>query len=142
LVLHDPLCPLTPVSFLRQAAEVAEADDVVVVGVQPVTDTIKATRDGAVGSTVDRDGLWAVTSPVVLPGSLVERLDGWPDEDDFPTLVATLRESCEVRFLEAPVLARRVEDESAIALLEELAAGQTGQAGQVGQTGQAGEVEV
>ena len=122
LVLHDPLCPLTPIAFLREAVALAVSEDVVVVGVQPVTDTIKTTRDGVVGETVDREGLWTLTSPVVLPASVVAGLDGWPEADDFPGLVSTLRERYEVRFLEAPALGRRVEDESALALLEALAA--------------------
>jgi 2-C-methyl-D-erythritol 4-phosphate cytidylyltransferase len=122
LVLHDPLCPLTPVAFLREAIAVSVSEDVVVVGVQPVTDTIKTTRDGVVGETVDREGLWTVTSPVVLPASVVAGLDRWPEAEDFPALVSSLREHVEVRFLEAPALGRRVEDESALVLLEALAA--------------------
>jgi 2-C-methyl-D-erythritol 4-phosphate cytidylyltransferase len=82
LVVHDPLCPLTPISFLRRAVEVATEDGVAVVGVHPVTDTVKAVRGEVVGQTVDREGLWVVTSPVVLPASLVAKLDGWPDTDD------------------------------------------------------------
>jgi 2-C-methyl-D-erythritol 4-phosphate cytidylyltransferase len=96
---------------------------VVVVGVQPVTDTIKSVHAGVVGETVDREGLWTVTSPVVLPPDVVAELDDWPDADDFTQLVGWLRERFEVRFLEAPALGRRVEDESAVALLEALAAG-------------------
>jgi 2-C-methyl-D-erythritol 4-phosphate cytidylyltransferase len=122
LVLHDPLCPLTPVAFLRAAVAVAVAHDVVTVGVQPVTDTIKATADGLVGQTVDREALWAVTSPVVLPASVVATLDAWPDADDLTALVTRLRAAREVRFLEAPALGRRVEDLSSLALLEALAA--------------------
>ncbi len=122
LVLHDPLCPLTPIAFLREAVHVAVTEDVVVVGVLPVTDTIKSVRAGVVGETVDREGLWTVTSPVVLPDSVVAQLDGWPDADDPPALVARLRERFEVRFLEAPALGRRVEDESSLALLEAFAA--------------------
>lgn len=123
LVLHDPLCPLTPIAFLREALATAVADDVVVVGVQPVTDTIKTVEEGVVGGTVDREGLWAVTSPVVLPADVVAELDAWPDADDFTALVSWLRQRFEVRFLEAPALGRRVEDESSLALLEALAAG-------------------
>lgn len=122
LVVHDPLCPLTPVEFLQQALAIAVTDDVVVVGVQPVTDTIKTVAHGVVGDTVDRDGLWTVVSPVVLPASVVETLDAWPDTDDLAALVTRLRSSAPVRFLEAPVLAHRVEDESAVVLLEALAA--------------------
>lgn len=121
LVLHDPLCPLTPPSFLREAVELAEDGDVVVVAVQPVTDTIKTAPHGVVGDTVDREGLWLLASPVVLPASVVAGLDRWPDADDLPALVGGLRAHGEVRFLEAPVLARRVDDESAVAVLAALA---------------------
>lgn len=130
LVLHDPLCPLTPISFLRKAIALAVEDDVVVVGVQPVTDTIKTAPDGVVGTTVDRDGLWTITSPVVLPASVVAGLEDWPDADDLGALVARLREGAEVRFLESPLLARRVDDASSLKLLEALAAGEDLQAAQ------------
>lgn len=120
LVIHDPLCPLTPPGFLREA--VAAATDAVVVGAQPVRDT-NSVHEGAVGETVDREALWAVTSPIVLPASVVAQLDDWPDTDDVTALVARLRKQFSVSFLEAPALGRRVEDESAVALLADLAAG-------------------
>lgn len=120
LVIHDPLCPLTPPGFLREA--VAAATDAVVVGAQPVRDT-NSVHEGAVGETVDREALWAVTSPIVLPASVVAQLDDWPDTDDVTVLVARLCERFPVSFLEAPALGRRVEDESAVALLADLAAG-------------------
>lgn len=121
LVVHDPLCPLTPISFLREAIGAAVAADVVVVGVQPVTDTIKTAPGGVVGDTVDRDELWTLTSPVVLPGSVVAGLADWPDADDLPALVERLRATAEVRFVEAPTLGRRVDDASSLRLLEALA---------------------
>lgn len=130
LVLHDPLCPLTPIPFLRKAIALAVEDDVVVVGVQPVTDTIKTAPGGVVGETVDRDALWTVTSPVVLPAAVVAELDDWPDTDDFTALVTRLREGVAVRFLESPALARRVEDESSLKLLEALAVGENPQPAQ------------
>lgn len=122
LVIHDPLCPLTPVGFLREALTTAVAEDTVVVGVHPVTDTIKTVEQGLVGDTVDRETLWLVTSPVVLPARLVADLDVWPDTTDLPALVARLRRTVDVRFLQAPPLGRRVEDESALVLLAALAA--------------------
>jgi 2-C-methyl-D-erythritol 4-phosphate cytidylyltransferase len=119
LVLHDPLCPLTPVSFLRSCIDRARADGAVVVGVRPVTDTLKTvSEDGAVGATVDRDELWAVCSPVVLPAAVLARLDDWPETADLARLVERLRERVPVTVLEAPPLARRVADESDLALLE------------------------
>jgi hypothetical protein len=120
IVLHDPLCPRTPREFLREAVATAVAEDVVVVGVHPVTDTIKSVRNGVVGETVDREGLWTVTSPVVLPASLVATLEDWPDADDLTALVVRLRDRHEICFLEAPAVGRRVADESDIELLEAL----------------------
>lgn len=126
VVLHDPLCPLTPVGFLREAVQRAVDDEVVVVGVHPVTDTIKRVQDGVVGGTVDREGLWSVTSPVVLPATVVAALDAWPDADDFVALVGALRERFPVELVTAPALGRRVEDESSLALLEAFADEQGG----------------
>ena len=70
---------------------------------------------------MDRDSLWQVTSPVVLPAAVVQALTAWPDLDDFAALVDGLRERFEVRFVEAPALGRRVGDESAVRMLETFA---------------------
>lgn len=120
VVLHDPLCPLTPASFIRDVIAAA-ADGAVVVGVRPVTDTIKTVTGALVGETVDRDSLWTVTSPVVLPPVVVSALTDEPDLTDFAALVTSLRERCEVVFVEAPSLGRRIEDGSALLLLEAFA---------------------
>ena len=59
LVVHDPLCPLTPAAFIEEAmAECAESG-AVVVGVRPVTDTVKEydAQTDRVGPTADRDEL-------------------------------------------------------------------------------------
>jgi 2-C-methyl-D-erythritol 4-phosphate cytidylyltransferase len=118
LVIHDPLCPLTPAAFIEQAIEECEQTGAVVVGVRPVTDTVKEYRPpaasgqaGSVGKTVDREGLVCVTSPVVLPAAVVEALDGL-DLDDFAALVAALAQRFPVRHLRAPSLGRRIVDES------------------------------
>ena len=51
LVVHDPLCPLTPAGFIEQAVAESERTGAVVVGVRPVTDTVKecgpATGEGS-----------------------------------------------------------------------------------------------
>src|SRR5690242_3773622 len=61
LVVHDPLCPGTPVEFLREAVSTCERDGAVVVGARPVTDTVRAVdASGAAGETVDRSDLRAV----------------------------------------------------------------------------------
>lgn len=120
LVLHDPLCPGTPAEFLARAVEAA-ADGAVVVGVRPVTDTVKTIDDGVLGDTVDREGLVEVASPVVLPATVVAALSEQPVLDDFAELVALLRERHEVTLMEAPPQARRVADESDLRLVEQLA---------------------
>lgn len=119
LVLHDPLCPLTPVDFLADAVERAAATGAVVVGFRSVTDTVKLGGDGRLGETVDRAGLHAVTSPVVVPAAVLSGLDR-PDTSDFPALVAALAARAEIVWLEAPPLGRRVRDEDDLADLEAL----------------------
>src|SRR4051812_29561289 len=90
LVVHDPLCPRTPVEFLVAAVEAASGGQVVV-GVRPVTDTVKTVDGGVLGDTVDRDGLMIVASPVVLPADVVAALAQAPALDDLASLVALLR---------------------------------------------------
>lgn len=118
LVLHDPLCPLTPQSFLAEA--VAAARETVVVGVRPVTDTIKHAEGDWAGATLDREALAVVTSPVVIPAATVADLAKAPRLDDFSVLVEELRRHADVdvRMLEAPSIGRRLDDESAVLLLE------------------------
>jgi 2-C-methyl-D-erythritol 4-phosphate cytidylyltransferase len=122
LVVHDPLCPATPVSFLAEAVEAATSRGCVVVGVRPVTDTVARVAGGVLGPPVDRSGLVSLASPVVLPEEVVASLADWPPGLDAPAeLVAALRRSNEVvLLLEAPPAARRVVDESDLRLLEAL----------------------
>ena len=120
VVLHDPLCPLTPAAFISDAIDAA-AYGAVAVGVRPVTDTIKTVAGALVGETVDRDSLWTVTSPVVLPSAVVSALTNEPDLTDFAALVTSLRERWEVVFVEAPSLGRRLGDETDVLLLEAFA---------------------
>ena len=101
LVVHDPLCPGTPVGFLAEAVAAA-ADGRVVAGVRPVTDTVReADETGVLGRTVDRSTLLAVASPVVLPAEVVAALDELPGTDDLADLVVALRQRFEVTLLEA-----------------------------------------
>ena len=118
-LLHDALCPMTPASFLAECLLEAVAHDAVVVGVRPVTDTVKHVEDGYVGATVDRASLLAVTSPVVLPASVVAALDHLPSTD-FAALVAYLGERFPVRTREAPPEGRRVGSEEDVRVLEAL----------------------
>lgn len=116
-VLHDSLCPMTPTSFIAACIAQAQQRAQVVVGVLPVTDTIKTEADGFVGATVDRDSLFAVTSPIVLPAAVVAALDDYPTLD-FAALVADLRSRFPLAFSEAPAASRRVASSDEIRLLE------------------------
>jgi hypothetical protein len=121
LVIHDPLCPLTPVTFLTEAIAECARTGAVVVGVRPVTDTIKERSGERLGATVDRDGLLCVTSPVVLPATVVAALDELPT-DDLAELVAGLTKRFPVRHLPAPALGRRIVDEADLGVLGALSA--------------------
>jgi 2-C-methyl-D-erythritol 4-phosphate cytidylyltransferase len=121
LVLHDPLCPLTSVDFISQAIAASAESGAIVVGVRPVTDTIKEYDGDLVGATIDRTSLVAVASPIVLPASVVAELDLLA-VGDFAALVDTLRNRWPVRFIDAPPLARRVADEDDLSVLEALSA--------------------
>ncbi len=125
-VLHDSLCPMTPPDFLVACVREALATGEVVVGVRPVTDTVKRVEDGVVGETVDRDDVWEVASPLVLPPGVVAALEdrGGPTALsaglDLAELVAALGREGRVRHLEAPAEGRRVsaaEDVEVLAAL-------------------------
>lgn len=118
-VLHDALCPMTPATFIEACVARAVETGRVVVGVRPVTDTVKEVQDGAVGATLDREALRSVASPIVLPASVVATVADLPTTD-FAALVEWLRASHEVELVEAPPSARRVADEDDVRLLEAL----------------------
>lgn len=122
-VLHDPLCPLIPAEFLQRCLALAVERSCVVVGVRPVTDTVKVVseQEGAasVGSTVDRTELVAVASPIVLPPAVVAALEGLPALD-FATLVTALRARFPLVFSQAPPEGRRVSSTDDLRLLEAL----------------------
>ena len=117
--VHDPLCPMTPPAFIAHCVSRAVEGACVVVGVRPVTDTVKVVADGLVGETVDRDGLVAVASPVVLPPEVVASMDELPTHD-LVELVAALRSRYPVELVEAPPAARRVGSEEDVRVLEAL----------------------
>lgn len=119
VVLHDALCPMTPAAFIAECLASAVARNSVVVGVRPVTDTVKRVEDDVVGDTVDRTSFVAVASPVVLPATVVAALDGLPSLD-FAQLVSTLGERFPVEMVEAPAAGRRVASEEDVRLLEAL----------------------
>ncbi len=116
LVLHDPLCPMTPPEFIAECVQEAIADDLIIVAVRPVTDTIKVMEGEFVGRTLDRDQLLSLASPIVFgPGRLSELPDLDLDGVLFVDLVATLSE---VNLKPAPALAARVHDDVELQMLE------------------------
>ena len=117
LVLHDSLCPLTPPDFIAACVQRSRDTGAVVVGVRPVTDTVKAVADGYVGATVDRDALRLVCSPVVLPAAVVAALPDLPSLD-LTELVVGLRASYDVVEVEAPPTAGRVSGPDDVRVLE------------------------
>ena len=87
-----------------------ERTGAVVVGVRPVTDTVKHRADGStrLGETVDRAGLICVTSPVVLPGHGGGGARRPRHRPTWPGWWPSSRGRFPVRHLEAPALGRRV----------------------------------
>lgn len=126
LVLHDSLCPMTPPAFIAHCVSTAIAREAVVVGVRPVTDTVKklGIEDGVpiLGETVDRSALVSVASPIVLPPAVVAALDDWP-AGDFAKIVGALARRFPVVSVEAPPVGRRVASEDDVRLLEALSRG-------------------
>lgn len=118
-VLHDALCPMTPADFLEACVERAVETGRVVVGVRPVTDTVKEIDESRVGATLDREELRQVASPIVLPPAVVRSIAGLPTTD-FAALVEWLRAAHEVEPAEAPPSARRVASEEDVRVLEAL----------------------
>jgi 2-C-methyl-D-erythritol 4-phosphate cytidylyltransferase len=117
LLAHDVLCPLVTSSFLASVASRADAQPSrAYVAVRPVTDTLKTVVDGKIAGTIDRDGLAAVASPVVVPPALL--LEEQPPVTDFAALVTWLRARTDVELVKAPSLGRRVEHPREVHLLE------------------------
>jgi 2-C-methyl-D-erythritol 4-phosphate cytidylyltransferase len=114
VVVHDPLCPLTPLAWVRDLAHRARPG-AVMVAVLPVVDTLKTTREGIVTGTVDRTGLHVVSSPIVFPAEAL--VDAIPALGDPAALVHRLRCRHDIELVAAPGLARRVDDRSGIELL-------------------------
>lgn len=122
LVLHDALCPMTPPEFLARCAGIVAERGVVVVGVRPVTDTVKRLAEGQVGATVDRDSLVGICSPVVLPPDVVATLPDGPPTTELVGLTRWLRERYDVELVEAPEAARRVASAEDLRVLAALTA--------------------
>jgi 2-C-methyl-D-erythritol 4-phosphate cytidylyltransferase len=119
VVLHDSLCPMTPPDFIRACVERARETGRPVVGVRPVTDTVKVVSDGFVGETVDREGLLAVASPLVIPAEVAAVIDH-PSHDLARAVVDLVAAGHQVETLVAPPEARRVSSVEGVRLLEAL----------------------
>jgi hypothetical protein len=83
-----------------------------------VTDTLKTVVDGRIEGTIDREGLAAVTSPLVVTAEVLDAAEEAPPVHDFAAMVTWLRDRGEVELLRAPSLGRRVEHSRAVHLLE------------------------
>ena len=120
-VLHDALCPLTPPAFLATCVRRTLAADAIAVGVRPVTDTVKRLDGQLLADTVDRETVWTVASPIVLPARVVAALDAMPT-GDFATLVDEWSRTDwgPVLLVEAPPEGRRVHDPDDVRLLAAL----------------------
>jgi len=119
LLLHDPLCPLTPADFLADAVAACIATGQVVVGWRPVTDTVKSRTGEVLGATLDRDALRSITSPVVIPAAVLAGLESL-DSSDLPGLVGRLAQIAQVHWLEAPLVGRRIAGADDLVVLEAL----------------------
>jgi 2-C-methyl-D-erythritol 4-phosphate cytidylyltransferase len=124
LVVQDALCPMTPPAFVVECVRRSVDEDVVVAGVRPVTDTVKVVHHdeagATVGETVDREGLVAVASPVVLPPSVLRGLPHHPGTDLAALVSGLVADGVRVELLEAPPEGRRVTTEDEVRLLEAL----------------------
>lgn len=122
LLVHDALCPLASADFLRGVRVGAGARaGSSLLAYRPVTDTVKTVVDSRIQGTIDREGLAALVSPVVIAPAVLALAEGagdLPPVEDFSLLAGWLRARGEVEMVRAPSLARRVDDASAVHLLE------------------------
>jgi 2-C-methyl-D-erythritol 4-phosphate cytidylyltransferase len=110
---------MTPPDFIRACVERARETGRPVVGVRPVTDTVKVVSDGFVGETVDREGLLAIASPLVIPAEVAAVIDH-PSHDLARAVVDLVAAGHQVETLVAPPEARRVSSVEGVRLLEAL----------------------
>jgi 2-C-methyl-D-erythritol 4-phosphate cytidylyltransferase len=122
LVLHDALCPMTPAVFIAQCLDRARASGRPVVGVRPVTDTVKVVAHGRVGRTLDREALVAITSPLVVPAAVVSTLARRPSSDLAAAVAELAAAGHPVETLAAPAEGRRVSTLDDVRLLGALTA--------------------
>lgn len=120
LVLHDSLCPMTPPSFIAECLARARSTGRPVVGVRPVTDTVKVVGHDLVGETLDRDALLAVTSPLVLPAAVLAGLAQRPSVDLARAVADLAAAGQPVDTVQAPPEGRRVGSAEDVRVLDAL----------------------
>ncbi len=120
VVLHDSLCPMTPPAFIAACLDRARTSGHPVVAVRPVTDTVKVVAHDRVGDTLDRESLVAVTSPLVIPASVVAGLGQRPSSDLARAVADLVAAGHGVETLAAPTEGRRVSSVEDVRLLEAL----------------------
>ena len=125
LVLHDSLCPMTPPSFIASCVERAQTSGRPVVGVRPVTDTVKVVDRQLIGETLDRDSLLAVTSPLVLPAGVLAHLGARPAADLARAVADLVAAGHTVETLVAPPEGRRVSSAEDVRVLDALTTGRS-----------------
>jgi 2-C-methyl-D-erythritol 4-phosphate cytidylyltransferase len=122
LLVHDPLCPLTSPQFLAEVRRTGhEHPGVSLAAFRPVTDTVKTVVDERIHGTIDREGLAALIAPVLVAAPVVRGAVAAGDEpplESFGDLLGWLRARGPVELVKGPSLARRVDDASAVNLLE------------------------
>ncbi|MBA3657752.1 MAG: 2-C-methyl-D-erythritol 4-phosphate cytidylyltransferase [Gemmatimonadaceae bacterium] len=72
IVIHDAARPLATQETVDRVIAAARRG-VGVVAALPVVDTIKRVSNGAVGETVDRNGLWRAQTPQAFPREMIEK---------------------------------------------------------------------
>lgn len=122
LLVHDPLCPLSPVASLEAALALAlDRPEIAIVGFRPVTDTVKVVDHGVIAGTVDREELASIATPLVIGAAVVAALPGAPDLTDLAATVASLRHGWPVELIGVPSTACRVDTAAALHLLRGIA---------------------
>jgi 2-C-methyl-D-erythritol 4-phosphate cytidylyltransferase len=122
LLVHDPLCPLTSTEFLAEVRRAGHhKPGVSLAAFRPVTDTVKTVVDERIHGTIDREGLAALIAPVLIAAPVLRGAVAAGDEpplSNFGELLSWLRSRGPVELVKGPSLARRVDDASAVNLLE------------------------
>ncbi len=123
LVLHDAACPLLSAGAVEAAIkrQTDSGPNTVVVGVRPITDTLKQVADGVLVGTVDRESVIALASPVVVGPGLLDALAAQlPRAGQLADLTAVLAAlpGCERLSLEVPFQGRRLGGPDDVLLIE------------------------